>query len=67
MLPAINQETNTFGFLDHEWLTFGRLRPLHTNAVIFAFAGNAIFAAVYYSTPRLPNTHSPPAASAAAP
>ena len=34
-------------------LTFGRLRPLHTNAVIFAFAGNAIFAAVYYSTQRL--------------
>lgn len=35
------------------WLTFGRLRPIHTNAVIFAFAGNAIFAAVYYSTQRL--------------
>ncbi|MDH3626392.1 MAG: cytochrome-c oxidase, cbb3-type subunit I [Acidobacteriota bacterium] len=35
------------------WLSFGRLRPLHTNAVIFAFAGNAIFAAVYYSTQRL--------------
>ncbi len=36
-----------------EWLTFGRLRPLHTNAVIFAFAGNAIFAGIYYSTQRL--------------
>jgi cytochrome c oxidase cbb3-type subunit I/II len=36
-----------------EFLTFGRLRPLHTNAAIFAFAGNAIFAAIYYSTPRL--------------
>lgn len=36
-----------------EWLTFSRLRPLHTNAAIFAFAGNAIFAAIYYSTPRL--------------
>lgn len=35
------------------WLTFGRLRPLHTNAVIFAFAGNAIFAGMYYSTQRL--------------
>ena len=35
------------------WLTFGRIRPLHTNAVIFAFAGNAIFAAVYYSSQRL--------------
>jgi cytochrome c oxidase cbb3-type subunit I/II len=39
-----------------EWLTFGRLRPLHTNAAIFAFAGNAIFAAIYYSTPRLLKT-----------
>ena len=35
------------------WLSFGRLRPLHTNAAIFAFAGNGIFAAVYYSTQRL--------------
>ena len=35
------------------WLTFGRLRPLHTNAVIFAFAGNAIFTGIYYSTQRL--------------
>ncbi|MFO8231179.1 MAG: cytochrome-c oxidase, cbb3-type subunit I [Longimonas sp.] len=39
-----------------EYLSFGRLRPLHTNAVIFAFAGNAIFAAVYYSTQRLCKT-----------
>ncbi|MBX2822256.1 MAG: cytochrome-c oxidase, cbb3-type subunit I [Rhodothermaceae bacterium] len=39
-----------------EYLTFGRLRPLHTNAVIFAFAGNAIFAAIYYSTQRLCKT-----------
>ncbi|MCB9739265.1 MAG: cytochrome-c oxidase, cbb3-type subunit I [Deltaproteobacteria bacterium] len=38
------------------WLTFGRLRPLHTNAVIFAFAGNAIFAGMYYSTQRLLKT-----------
>jgi len=36
-----------------EYLTFGRLRPLHTNAAIFAFAGNGVFAAVYYSTQRL--------------
>jgi cytochrome c oxidase cbb3-type subunit I/II len=35
------------------WISFGRLRPLHTNAAIFAFAGNAIFAAIYYSTQRL--------------
>jgi cytochrome c oxidase cbb3-type subunit I/II len=33
--------------------TFGRIRPLHTNAVIFAFVGNAIFAGVYYSLQRL--------------
>ena len=35
------------------WLTFGRLRPLHTNAAIFAFCGNAIFAGIYYSHQRL--------------
>ena len=39
-----------------EWFTFGRLRPLHTNAAIFAFAGNAIFAGIYYSTQRLCKT-----------
>ncbi len=39
-----------------KWTSFGRLRPLHTNAVIFAFAGNAIFAAVYYSSQRLLKT-----------
>ena len=38
------------------YLTFGRLRPLHTNAVIFAFVGNMIFAGVYYSTQRLCKT-----------
>ena len=35
------------------WLSFGRLRPLHTNAVIFAFVGNALYAGVYYSSQRL--------------
>jgi cytochrome c oxidase cbb3-type subunit I/II len=39
-----------------EWLTFGRIRPLHTNAAIFAFAGNAIFAGIYHSTQRLLKT-----------
>ena len=34
-------------------LSFGRLRPLHTNAVIFAFAGNAFFTGAYYSSQRL--------------
>jgi cytochrome c oxidase cbb3-type subunit I/II len=45
VMPSLN-----FGL---PYLTFGRLRPLHTNAAIFAFAGNAIFAAVYYSSQRL--------------
>ncbi len=38
---------------DLPWLTFGRLRALHTNGAIFAFAGNAIFTGVYYSLQRL--------------
>jgi cytochrome c oxidase cbb3-type subunit I/II len=33
--------------------TFGRVRPVHTNAVIFAFVGNCIFTGVYYSLQRL--------------
>ena len=36
-----------------EWLSFGRLRPVHTNAAIFAFVGNGMFAGIYYSTQRL--------------
>ena len=36
-----------------QFLTFGRVRPLHTNAVIFAFVGNGIFMGVYYSLQRL--------------
>jgi cytochrome c oxidase cbb3-type subunit I/II len=35
------------------WFNFGRLRPLHTNAVIFAFVGNGIFMGYYYSLQRL--------------
>ncbi len=42
--------------LGTSWLTFGRLRPLHTNGAIFAFVGNMIFAGVYYSTQRLLKT-----------
>ena len=38
------------------WLSYGRLRPLHTNAVIFAFVGNSVFAGVYYSLQRLLKT-----------
>lgn len=41
---------------DLAYTTFGRLRPLHTNAVIFAFVGNGIFAGVYYSLQRLLKT-----------
>ncbi|MEL7228057.1 MAG: cbb3-type cytochrome c oxidase subunit I, partial [Cyanobacteria bacterium J06576_12] len=43
--PAFN-----LGFAE---TTFGRIRPLHTNAAIFAFVGNGIFTGVYYSLQRL--------------
>ncbi|GAA5122144.1 cytochrome-c oxidase, cbb3-type subunit I [Luteolibacter yonseiensis] len=49
-------EMLSFGLLKSEglsYITFGRIRPLHTNAVIFAFVGNMVFAGVYYSTQRL--------------
>src|SRR5512147_3080250 len=39
----------TFGI---PWLSYGRLRPLHTNAVIFAFGGSALFATSYYVVQR---------------
>ena len=42
--------------LSTSWLGFGRLRPLHTNAAIFAFVGNMMFAGIYYSTQRLLKT-----------
>ena len=35
------------------YTTFGRIRPLHTNAVIFAFVGNGIYMGLYYSLQRL--------------
>ena len=41
---------------DLPWLSFGRLRPLHTNAVIFALVGNMMFAGIYYSSQRLLKT-----------
>lgn len=43
--PALN--------LGLEYTTFGRTRPVHTNAVIFAFIGNAMFAGIYYSLQRV--------------
>jgi cytochrome c oxidase cbb3-type subunit I/II len=39
--------------MNNQYTTYGRIRPLHTNAVIFAFVGNAIFMGVYYSLQRL--------------
>ncbi|HEY5637965.1 MAG TPA: cytochrome-c oxidase, cbb3-type subunit I [Burkholderiales bacterium] len=42
--PALN--------FDIPWLSYGRLRPLHTNAVIFAFGGCALFASSYYVVQR---------------
>ena len=50
------QLANPFFNFNTPWLSFGRLRPLHTNAVIFAFAGNAFFCGAYYSTQRLLKT-----------
>src|SRR3974390_893147 len=50
---------------DTPWLTYGRLRPLHTNAVIFAFGGSALFATSYYVVQRTCQarlfSHRPPA------
>lgn len=43
-------------YLGFKVLSFGRIRPLHTNAVIFAFVGNGIFTGVYYSLQRLLKT-----------
>jgi len=43
-------------YTDLPWLTFGRLRPLHTNAVIFAFGGSALFATSYYVVQRTCHT-----------
>jgi cytochrome c oxidase cbb3-type subunit I/II len=40
-------------YLGFKYISFGRIRPLHTNAVIFAFVGNALFMGVYYSLQRL--------------
>jgi cytochrome c oxidase cbb3-type subunit I/II len=52
LLIALQLANPIFNF-GLEWTSFGRLRPLHTNAVIFAFAGNAFFMGCYYSTQRL--------------
>ena len=41
-----------FYFPERRWLNFGRLRPLHTSAVIFAFGGNALIATSFYVVQR---------------
>ena len=43
--PAVNANL--------QYITYGRIRPLHTNAIIFGFVGNAIFMGIYYSLQRL--------------
>lgn len=52
VLIALQLSFHFFNF-NVEWLSFGRLRPVHTNAVIFALVGNMMFAGVYHSTQRL--------------
>jgi len=52
LLIAIQLISPAFNF-GIPYTSFGRLRPLHTNAVIFAFVGNAIFMGIYYSLQRL--------------
>ncbi|MBU0554130.1 cytochrome-c oxidase, cbb3-type subunit I [Myxococcota bacterium] len=49
---ALQLAARWFNF-DVPEVTFGRLRPLHTNAAIFAFVGNSIFGGIYYSIQRL--------------
>jgi cytochrome c oxidase cbb3-type subunit I/II len=55
LTAAIQLVYPIFNF-DLQYTTFGRIRPLHTNAIIFAFVGNAMFAGVYYSLQRLLKT-----------
>ncbi len=53
LIPQLN--------FDLPWLTYSRLRPLHTNAVIFAFGGSALFATSYYIVQRTCHTKPVPA------
>jgi cytochrome c oxidase cbb3-type subunit I/II len=59
MLAGLTAATQLFwpaANMDLPYTTFGRVRPLHTNAIIFAFVGNGMFAGIYYSTQRLLKT-----------
>jgi len=51
-LQLVSPTLPTFG-LNIKYLVFSHIRPVHTNAVIFAFVGNAIFMGLYYSLQRL--------------
>ena len=55
LTAAIQLFYPVFNF-DLQYTTFGRIRPLHTNAIIFAFVGNGMFAGIYYSLQRLLKT-----------
>lgn len=55
LLAALQMVWPIFNF-DTPYTTFGRVRPIHTNAVIFAFVGNGIFMGLYYSLQRLCKT-----------
>lgn len=55
LLVALQLVWPIFNF-GNQYTTFGRIRPLHTNAVIFAFVGNGIFMGVYYSMQRVLKT-----------
>lgn len=55
LLAALQLAWPVFNF-NLEALTYGHIRPLHTNAIIFAFIGNSIFAGVYYSLQKLLKT-----------
>src|SRR5690606_10356833 len=55
LLVALQLVWPIFNF-GNQYTTFGRIRPLHTSAVIFAFVGNGIFMGVYYSMQRVLKT-----------
>src|ERR1039457_440328 len=52
-LLAATQLFSPAANLNLQFMTFGRLRPVHTNAVVFAFVGNGMFMGIYYSLQRL--------------
>jgi cytochrome c oxidase cbb3-type subunit I/II len=55
LVAALQYSFPIFNF-NLSFLSFGRVRPVHTNAIIFAFIGNAVFAGIYYSLQKLLKT-----------